>query len=129
MLLTAILAADSAPKGGGGAGLLIMLPLLMLMMYFLVIRPQKKRMRETQALAAALQEGDEVLTTGGVFGFVNAIDGDVIWLDIADNVEIRVLRTSIARRIDPTKEAAGGELKAALPDAGDVPVPDADEKK
>lgn len=99
----------AATKSNGGA--LQFLPILLIgvAMYFLLIRPQKKRMRDSQQLLAAISVGDEVITTGGIYGFINAIDGDTIWLDIADNTEIRVHRSAIARRIDPKSEPAGGE--------------------
>jgi len=61
-------------------------------------------MAEQRNLASAVQEGDEVMTTAGIYGFVTAIDGDVIWLDIADGVDIRIARQAVSRRI-PAEEA------------------------
>ena len=71
-------------------------------------------------LLKQLQEGDEVITNGGIYGFINAIDGDTIWLDIADGVEIRVHRSSVSRKVDPAKEPAGGPL---LEDTGTPQAP------
>ncbi len=68
-------------------------------MYFLMIRPQRRRMREAQELQRSMEEGDEVVTNAGLYGFVSAIDGDVVWLEIAENVEIRIARAAIARVI------------------------------
>ena len=84
-----------------------LLPILLLivLMYFLLIRPQQKRMREQQALLSAVQEGDEVLTTAGVYGFVTAMEGDVVWLEIAEGVEVRMAKGAIARRVDPSADA------------------------
>ena len=101
-------AAESKSKGSSLVGLLPIL-LIGVAMYFVMIRPQKRKMREAQSLLQQLTEGDEVITTGGIYGFINAIDGETIWLDIADNVEIRMHRSSISRRIDPKVEPAGGE--------------------
>ncbi len=75
-------------------------------MYFLLLRPQRKRVKESTALQASISEGDEVILNSGIFGFVSAIEGDVIWLDIADGhgserVEIRVSRGAIARKTTP----------------------------
>jgi preprotein translocase subunit YajC len=77
------------------------LPLLLLpvLMYFLLIRPQQKKMREQQALLADLGAGDEVMTTAGIYGYINAIEGDMVWLEIAENVEIRVVKAAISRKI------------------------------
>jgi preprotein translocase subunit YajC len=119
---TATKAADK-PKGNSLLGLLPIL-LIGVAMYFVMIRPQKRKMREAQALLQQLTEGDEVITTGGIYGFINAIDGDTIWLDIADNVEIRMHRSSISRRIDPKVEPAGGE--PAKEAAGEAETPESD---
>ena len=81
-------------------------------MYFLMIRPQRRRLKETQELQRAIGEGDEVITNAGIFGFVNAIDGDIVWLEIAEGTEIRVSRSSLLRRINPAIEPAGGEVVA-----------------
>ena len=81
-------------------------------MYFLMIRPQRRRLKETQELQRAIGEGDEVITNAGIFGFVNAIDGDVVWLEIAEGTEIRVSRSSLLRRINPAVEPAGGSTVA-----------------
>jgi preprotein translocase subunit YajC len=88
-----------------------LLPILLLivLMYFLLIRPQQRRMREQQALLAAVQEGDEVLTSAGVYGFITAMEGDVVWVEIAEGVEVRVAKGAIARRITPASDAAAAE--------------------
>ncbi|MFM8484537.1 MAG: preprotein translocase subunit YajC, partial [Actinomycetota bacterium] len=75
----------------------------------LMIRPQRRRMREAQELQRAIEVGDEIITNSGMYGFVNAIDGDVVWLEIAENTEIRISRNSMLRRINPSVEPAGGE--------------------
>ncbi len=92
-----------------------LLPILLLivLMYFMLIRPQQKRMRAQQALLSAVQEGDEVLTTAGMYGFITAMEGDVVWVEIAEGVEVRVAKGAIARRVD------------ASPDATDAPAADA----
>lgn len=111
--LTAVLASSSSSgKQGGGSFLftLVFMALIGGAMYFLMIRPQRRKLRETQELQRAIQVGDEVITNSGVYGFVNAMDGDVVWLEIADNTEIRVARSSLLRRIDPKVEPAGGAV-------------------
>jgi preprotein translocase subunit YajC len=95
-----------------------LLPILLLivLMYFMLIRPQQKRMRAQQALLSAVQEGDEVLTTAGVYGFITAMEGDVVWVEIAEGVEVRVAKGAIARRVDPTTtptDAPVDEIDAA----------------
>ncbi len=78
-----------------------LLPILLLvvLMYFLLIRPQQRRMREQQAMLSAVQEGDEILTSSGLYGFITAMEGDTAWVEIAEGVEVRVAKGAIARRV------------------------------
>jgi preprotein translocase subunit YajC len=98
-----------------------LLPILLLvvLMYFLLIRPQQKRMREQQAMLSKVEEGDEVLTTAGVYGFITAMEGDVVWVEIAEGVEVRVAKGAIARRITPSADAP-----AETPTTDDAPATD-----
>jgi preprotein translocase subunit YajC len=116
-----------------------LLPILLLivLMYFMLIRPQQKRMRAQQALLSAVQEGDEVLTTAGVYGFITAMEGDVVWVEIAEGVEVRVAKGAIARRVDPTTTptevpaddtGAVGDATPELPESTDAPHPTDDEQ-
>src|SRR5215213_3402623 len=81
----------------------LILPLLLLAMYFLVIRPQQQRIRAQQALVAALEEGDEVVSSAGIYGRITSLDDEVALLEVADGVELRVARGAIARRIAPAE--------------------------
>jgi preprotein translocase subunit YajC len=110
--LSSVLAAASEKQTSGGSFVvtLLFMGAIGAAMYFLMIRPQRKRLKESQELQRAIGEGDEVITNAGIFGFVNAIDGDVVWLEIAEGTEIRVSRSSLLRRINPVVEPAGGEI-------------------
>lgn len=110
MLISAAIVANSQQNSGGSALFTFgFMGLIGLAMYFLMIRPQRKRMRAQQELQAAIGVDDEVITNSGLYGFVTAIDGDVVWLEVADNVEIRISRNALLRRINPSEETAGGE--------------------
>ena len=109
--LSSLLAAETEKKSGGSFVVtLLFMGAIGAAMYFLMIRPQRRRLKESQELQRAIGEGDEVITNAGIFGFVNAIDGDVVWLEIAEGTEIRVSRASLLRRINPVVEPAGGEI-------------------
>ena len=110
--VSALLAEETASQNSGGSFVvtLLFMGAIGAAMYFLMIRPQRRRLKETQELQRAIGEGDEVITNAGIFGFVNAIDGDVVWLEIAEGTEIRVSRSSLLRRINPVVEPAGGEI-------------------
>ena len=98
-----------------------LLPILLLivLMYFLLIRPQQRRMKEQQALLSAVAEGDEVLTSSGMYGFITAMEGDVVWVEIAEGVEIRVAKGAIARRVTPAADTGAAEPVAADDDVVD----------
>ena len=122
----AVLAADTAKKSSA-SGLLTFIPILAIggAMYFLLIRPQRKRMRDQQGLLKTIEEGDEIITSGGIYGFVTAVDGDVLWVEIdhEKKVEIRIHRSAVSRKINPQVEPAGGEPvadpSASAPDESD----------
>jgi preprotein translocase subunit YajC len=78
-------------------------------MYFLLLRPQRRRLKETQALQSSLAVNDEVVLNSGIYGYITAIEDDVLWVDIADGhgserIEIRVARGSVARKTAPPAE-------------------------
>ena len=75
----------SDDNGGGGAAGLLQLGILLLIplaLYFLMIRPQRRRMRDQQAMQSSLEVGDEVLTTSGIYGFITGFEDDRVWLEI-----------------------------------------------
>ena len=114
-----ISAATDQKSGGSFAVTLLFMAAIGGAMYFLMIRPQRRRLKESQSLQREISEGDEVITNSGMYGFVNALDGDTVWLEIAEGTEIRVARNSLLRRINPTIEPAGG---AIIDDAQDPEV-------
>ena len=80
---------------------LIFLPLMFLLMWLLFIRPQQQRVRRHQELVNALGAGDEVVTAGGIVGTVRAVDDEYLKVEVAQGIELRVLRGAISRRIEP----------------------------
>jgi preprotein translocase subunit YajC len=94
------LAALCMWQAGGIGGLGgFMLPLLLMfgIMYFMVIMPQQRQRKKTQEMLSAVKNGDKVITTSGIYGTINGIDGDTFILKVADNVKIRVARAAIAQ--------------------------------
>ncbi len=92
-------------------GSLIILPIMLVLMYLLVIRPQQQRMRAHQALVSSLEVGDEVVSSGGIYGRIVALGDEVVTLDVADGVHIRLARAAIGRRVaeDPPAGPEGFE--------------------
>jgi preprotein translocase subunit YajC len=75
---------------------LIPLVLLFGIFYFLIIRPQQQRVKAHQAMVSAVKRGDTVVTAGGLIGKVSKVkdDGEVL-VEIADNVQVRVLKSTL----------------------------------
>jgi preprotein translocase subunit YajC len=98
--MTAQLSTVLANSSGGGSGAIIQLGILLLIpfaMYFFMIRPQRRRVREQQELQRSIAVGDEVITTSGVYGTITGEDGDTrFWLEIDDDVQIRIARAAIS---------------------------------
>jgi preprotein translocase subunit YajC len=91
------LATDGAPAGPAGDPLASMiLPIgLIVLFYFFLIRPQSKRHKQHKEMVAALQKGEEVVTTGGLLGKITKIGENFITLEISNDVSIHVQKNSV----------------------------------
>jgi preprotein translocase subunit YajC len=74
--------------------------------FLLIVRPQRRRLAAHRALVEALNVGDEVVTTGGIFGTIRGVDDDRIELEVAPGVAITVARAAIAQSANPPGPAA-----------------------
>ena len=97
-------AMGSAPggvAGGAGGGMaafqqIIPLVFMFAIFYFLLIRPQQKKAKEHKALLEAMKKGDNVITAGGVHGKVTAVENEIVTLEVANNVNIKITKSYIA---------------------------------
>ena len=96
--------AQESDNGGGGLTSLLVLLLIPFAMYFFLIRPQRKRMKEQASLQSALGVGDEVITSSGLYGFITGEEDDLFWLEIDDDVQIRIARAAIQGRVTPSDD-------------------------
>ena len=82
--------------------LLVWMGLLFVIMYLLLIRPQRKKQKEHDRLLSELKKGDKVVTTGGMFGTIFAIDDERnrVVLKIGDDTKMEFLKSSIAGRVE-----------------------------
>jgi preprotein translocase subunit YajC len=92
--------SGAAPSGGGGIfgqiNMLIPFIAMFAIFYFLLIRPQQKKQRDLRQMVQNLKRGDRVVTNGGLYGTIVKIRNDIIHLEIADQVRIRINKSSIA---------------------------------
>jgi len=75
--------------------------LMFLVIYFLVLRPQQQKTKEHREMLDNLKRNDEVITAGGLYGKVVQLSDDVITLEIAPNVRVRVSRPQISSLVTP----------------------------
>ena len=73
-----------------------MLPIfILLLMYFILIRPQSKKLKEHKKMVAALKVGDEIATSGGIYGRISKLTDSYAMLKISSSTEIKLQRNSI----------------------------------
>ncbi len=108
-----------APGGDGGVAsspIAAILPfvLIFILFYFLILRPQQKQQREKQELLKNLKRGDSVITVGGIYGRILNVAEDIVTLEIAKGVNVRVSRGSISglESVREEEEKKGKEEKS-----------------
>ncbi len=86
-----------APSGGGG-GIMDFLPLILIVVvfYFFMIRPQLKKQKEQKTFRESLAKGDKVVTIGGVHGKIVEVKEDLVHLEIAANVVVKVDKNAVS---------------------------------
>jgi preprotein translocase subunit YajC len=101
--------AQAAPADGGGGGAFgFFLPLaaMFLLLYALVIRPQQRQQKEHRQMLAEIERGDFIVTSGGLHGRVVGIADDVLTVEVAERVRVKVDKSAVGRRrsATPAKE-------------------------
>ena len=97
-----------AQAAAAPSALVQLVPILLIfaIFYFLLLAPMRKRQKQHQALIAALKRGDKVVTNGGLLGEIAAVEDKIVHLKLADNVRVRVVKSSVAGlEGDPAAEA------------------------
>lgn len=86
-----------AASGSPTSDLMSFLPLVVIfvLFFFMIIRPQMKQAKEQRAMIAALQKGDEVVTSGGVVGKITKVSESFVTVEIAANTEVIVQKQAI----------------------------------
>jgi preprotein translocase subunit YajC len=89
---------------GGPNSTFFLISIVFAIFYVMIIRPQQKTQRKLEAFLAGLKKGDEVVTTGGLIGRIQLVSGEVLMLEVANNVRIRVLKTQVTGPFVPKEE-------------------------
>jgi preprotein translocase subunit YajC len=93
-------------SSGASAAIANFLPIVAigLVFYFLVIAPANKQRKKLTEMMSALKKGDRVLTTGGIYGTVQGVEPDAVYLKISENVKVKVARSAISGLVSEDSE-------------------------
>jgi preprotein translocase subunit YajC len=91
----------------------IFILVLLVLVWFMFIRPQRRRQLESQRLLDSLAVGQEIVTAGGLYGTITALDNDEARVRIADDVEVRVAKRAIAGVLSEHEEPEELEEESA----------------
>ncbi|MEO9778366.1 MAG: preprotein translocase subunit YajC [Sedimentitalea sp.] len=92
---------------GGALAQFLPLILIFAIMYFLLIRPQQKKVKQHQAMVEAVRRGDQIVTQGGLIGKVVKVkDDNEVEVELAENVKVRVVKSTIATVMSKTEPAS-----------------------
>jgi preprotein translocase subunit YajC len=97
---------------------LIPLVLLLVVLYVLMIRPQRQRQQQMQKMIDDAAVGDDILTSGGIYGTITEVEGDDIVVEIADGLNVHMTRRGIAAVLPPEEDEE--EVEAADEDEVDA---------
>ena len=103
-------AAGGDPTGALLSQFLIFIPIIAIF-YFLIIRPQQKARKQHMDMITNLKKGDIIVTSGGMIGKVRSVADDEVRVELAPNVEVRVVRGTIAEVRSKTDPAPANDTK------------------
>src|SRR5262245_53182262 len=108
-----ILLAQAAAEPAFPTQFILMMGGMMLLMYALLIRPQQRQEKERRQMLNQVDKGDQIITTGGIYGRVIGVSDDVLTVEIAERVRIKLSRAAVQSRQPATAKAAkdGDEKK------------------
>ncbi len=120
MLISPAYAQAAAPAAGGDM-FMSLLPLILVfaIFYFLLIRPQQTKMKTHREMLENLKKGDQIVTAGGIVGKIARIEqsDNQLVVEIAPNVQVKVIRQTVADLLTKPVPATGNDNRAA-PAAG-----------
>jgi preprotein translocase subunit YajC len=127
--------AQAAAGGGDASSMLVQLAplaLIFVVFYFFLIRPQQQKARQQRSMLDAIRRGDRVVTGGGFIGTVaKVVNNDEVLIDLAENVRVRVVRSTISQvlaKTEPAKEAKAKDSETPANDDSAAASPAKDEE-
>lgn len=104
--------ADEGVRVAASGGLMLQLVpflLIFVMMYFLIFRPQQKRTAAHQKALSTMKRGDRVITNSGVVGTIARVKDNEFILEVAENVQITVVKQAVASLYNSSTTASRGQ--------------------
>ena len=95
-MMPLFLTVAAAPAAGSPFMSFLPIVIVFGIFYFMLIAPMRKRQKALQQMVEELKRGDRVITNGGIYGEVAAIEGGIVHLKVADGVRLRVAKSAIA---------------------------------
>jgi len=123
--------AQTAGDGAGSTmGMILPLLLMLPVFYFFLIRPQQQRAKQTKQMIDALRRGDRVVTSGGIIGTIAKVISDTeVAVDIAENVRVRVVRSTISQVLAKPEPAGKSKNGDKSKDAARAAEPEKEESE
>jgi preprotein translocase subunit YajC len=117
--LASLAVAQQGGQGGCGGPEQLALPLLMFaILYFVWLRPASKERKSHAEMLKNLKRGDRVITTSGIIGTIADKSDETLTLEVAKNVKVEMLKSSVAKRVKTPAEVAADKKDAGKKDAG-----------
>jgi preprotein translocase subunit YajC len=112
-LLALLAQASDSSSPLGAFGLLVPAALFFVIFYFIVMRPQAKQQSQLKSFVDKLAKGDEVVVSNGMLGKVDKVVGDIVFVEVSNNLKLRVLKNAITQppAYKATEEKAAEEPK------------------
>ena len=81
--------------------------IVMVAVYAAFIVPQQRKVKAQRHLLSILEEGDVVLTSSGIYGVITEIDGGDVYIEVAEGIELKMTKSSIAGKVRSDKDQTG----------------------
>ena len=119
-LLTILLQSEAAQEGGSAWSGMIMIVAMIVIFYFFMIRPQNKKQKELKKAREAMKKGDKVITAGGIHGRIKDLKDNVVLMEIAPGVTIKIDKTSVFADLSADAAPEKGAKKEAKEAGADL---------
>ncbi len=94
-----LLMAPQSGAAGGANPLISLLPIILVFVvfYFFMIRPQMKKQKELNNYRNALEKGDKIVTTGGIYGRVSEVKDNIVIMDAGGDVKLKIDKSAVLK--------------------------------